>query len=223
MYETLLQLPLFAGVSHQKMSEIVGHNKFHFLKYTPGQTIVEQGAECAHIRSVIAGKVHMTIASTDNKFKASQTITAPDLIAPDFFFGRSTRYPCSVVAIDNAGILQISKQDFLNILNSDPIFLFNYLNILSTNAQLNVDGVMALASGALDKRIAYWILALTQNNGTNIVLQCRQRDMYAVFGVQRQSLVSVLDAMKSKNIIDYTNQEIRVTDRRKLVEILTIN
>lgn len=89
------------------------------------------------------------------------------------------------------------------------------------NAQLNVDGVMALASGSLEKRIAYWIVALTQNNGTDIVLQCRQRDMYAVFGVQRQSLISALDAMKADGIIDYTNQEIQVADRRRLVEILT--
>lgn len=221
MYETLRQLPLFAGVSQKKLSEIVGHNKFHFLKYAPGDMIVEQGAECTHIRSVIAGSVRMSIESHDNKFKASQTLNAPDLIAPDFFFGRTTRYPGSVTAIDNVGILQINKPDFLNIINSDSIFLFNYLNILSMNAQLNVDGVMALASGSLEKRIAYWIVALTQNNGTDIVLQCRQRDMYAVFGVQRQSLISALDAMKADGIIDYTNQEIQVADRRRLVEILT--
>ncbi len=221
MYETLRQLPLFAGVSHQKMSETVGHNKFHFLKYAPGDVIVEQGTECTHIRSVIAGSVRMSIESLDGKFKASQTLNAPDLIAPDFFFGRNTHYPGSVTAIDNVGILQINKPDFLNIINSDSIFLFNYLNILSMNAQLNVDGVMALASGSLEKRIAYWIVALTQNNGTDIVLQCRQRDMYAVFGVQRQSLVSALDAMKADGIIDYTHQEIQVTDRRRLVEILT--
>lgn len=85
MYETLRQLPLFAGVSQQKLSEIVGHNKFHFLKYAPGDMIVEQGAECTHIRSVIAGSVRMSIESHDNKFKASQTLNAPDLIAPDFF------------------------------------------------------------------------------------------------------------------------------------------
>lgn len=34
MYEILMGLPLFKGVSHDKISEIVEKAKFHFLKYT---------------------------------------------------------------------------------------------------------------------------------------------------------------------------------------------
>ena len=221
MYETLLGLPLFAGVSRQKLSEIVGKHKFHFLKYTPGEEIIKAGDLCTHLKSVIAGSVRITTESHDNKFRVCQTITAPDLISPDFFFGRTTRYPASVTAVDNVGLLQINKADFLNIINSDPVFLFNYLNILSMNAQLSVEGVLSLTSGSLEKRIAYWIVALTQTNGKEIVLQCRQRDMYAVFGVPRQSLVSALDNLKNFGIIDYTTHDITVIDRRALAEILT--
>ena len=88
------------------------------------------------------------------------------------------------------------------------------------NAQLSVEGVLALTSGSLEKRIAYWIVALTQSNGQDIVLQCRQRDMYTVFGVPRQSLICALDNMKSSGIIDYTAQEIQVLQRRGLMNIL---
>lgn len=222
MYEILLGLPLFAGVSRQKMSEIVGKNKFHFLKYAPGEQIVSAGQLCTHIKSVIAGSVRLTVESDDNRFRVCQTLTAPDMISPDFFFGKTTNYPASAQAIDSVGILQIDKNDFLNIINSDPIFLFNYLNILSMNAQLSVEGVLALTSGSLEKRIAYWIVALTQTNGKDIVLQCRQRDMYTVFGVPRQSLVCALDNLKNAGIIDYSSHEIRVLQRRELMNILTL-
>ncbi len=220
MYETLLGLPLFAGVSRQKISEVAGKNKLHFLKYAPDEQIITAGELCTHIKSIIAGSVRVTIESDDNRFRVSQTLSAPDIIAPDFFFGKTTNYPASVKAIDTVGILQIDKNDFLNIINSDPIFLFNYLNILSMNAQLSVEGVLALTSGSLEKRIAYWIVALTQSNGQDIVLQCRQRDMYTVFGVPRQSLICALDNMKSSGIIDYTAQEIQVLQRRELMNIL---
>ncbi len=204
MYETLLGLPLFAGVSRQKISEVAGKNKLHFLKYAPDEQIITAGELCTHIKSIIAGSVRVTIESDDNRFRVSQTLSAP----------------ASVKAIDTVGILQIDKNDFLNIINSDPIFLFNYLNILSMNAQLSVEGVLALTSGSLEKRIAYWIVALTQSNGQDIVLQCRQRDMYTVFGVPRQSLICALDNMKSSGIIDYTAQEIQVLQRRELMNIL---
>ena len=220
LYDTLLGLPLFAGISQQKFLETVGKHKFHFLKYEPGATIVREGDNCTHMKSIINGSVRMTTNSPDGKFRISQTLTAPDIISPDFFFGRTTKYPADAKAIDTVGILQFDKNDFMKIINSDEIFLLNYLNILSMNAQLAPQGVLALTSGALEKRIAYWLIALTQTNGTDIELECRQKDMYAAFGVQRQSLLSALDRLQSSNIISFTTNSISVLDRRMLMEIL---
>ena len=36
MYEILMALPLFHGVSYAKLSEVIGSTKFHFLKYLDG-------------------------------------------------------------------------------------------------------------------------------------------------------------------------------------------
>ena len=220
MYEKLMGLPLFHGVTYQKMFEIVGKHKFHFLKVADGEEIVAAGKPCTHLKSIISGAGRMVITSKDDRFRVSQTLVAPEVIAPDFFFGLSTRYPGSVVAKGDVGIMQIDKNDYLKIIDSDPVFLFNYLNMLSMNAQLSHEGVLALTSGDLQKRIAYWIIALSQRNGKDIVLECRQRNMYGVFGVQRQSLVAALTDMKEAGALDFTTNEISVIDRRKLVEIL---
>lgn len=220
MYETLLGLPLFAGVSHQKISEIVGKYPFHFLKYNDGEEIVHRGQPCTHLTSVIAGSVTTEMQSPDGKFRATQVLTAPDTIAPEFLFGRTTHSPLTVTANGPTGIIQISKPDFLHILNSDNIFLFNYLNMLSMQAQLGIDGVMTLTTGSIKKRIAHWILALTQPGSTGIVLQCRQHDLSAVFGVQNQPLTEALEELASNEIIVYNSREIKVTQRRRLVEII---
>ena len=36
MFEILMNLPLFRGVSHEKLAQVVGEAKFHFLKYPAG-------------------------------------------------------------------------------------------------------------------------------------------------------------------------------------------
>lgn len=220
MYETLQTLPLFKGVSADKISEIIGKTRFHFMSYNDGETIIEAGDMCTHIRSVVSGSVRMTITNHDNRFRISQTIDAPEVIYPDYFFGKTTTYPGTVKAIGNTGILQIDKADYMKIINSDPVFTFNFLNILSMNAQLSVEGVLALTSGDLEKRIAYWIVSLTDATGHDIRLECRQRDIYKVFGVQRQSLLATLESMQNKNLITYGNNIICVTDRRKLLDLL---
>lgn len=215
-------MPLFHGVSYPKLSEIIGKHRFHFHKYKPDDIIVRAGDPCMFLSTVISGSVRVKIDSADSRVTVSQTLDAPEVIAPEYFFGRVTNYPATVTALDNCGIMQIEKRDYVDIINSDPVFLLNILNLLSMNAQRATDGVLALTSGNLQRRIAYWIVALTQNNGFDITMECRQRDLYSVFGVQRQSLISTLADMKAEGLLDYTPQCIRVADRRNLVKLLDI-
>ena len=220
MYQLLMGLPLFSGVTYEKMLEIIGNTKFHFLKFLGGETFIAEGEQCTHIKFIISGKVRVSIANHDRRFTVSQTLTAPDVVAPEYIFGRSTVYPCSVVALEPTGVLQISKAEYMKILNSAPIFLINYLNLLSMNAQKAVDGILSIATGSLEERIAFWIVALTQRGGSDITMTCRQRDLYSLFGVQRSSFISTLDDMKARGLIDYSQTEIRVRNRRDLIDIL---
>lgn len=220
MYEILMGLPLFKGVSRYKISEVVGMTKFHFLKYLEGETVVTAGDPCTHIIFIISGKLRVTIANSNNRFKVSQTLEAPNVLAPEFLFGRAPFYPCTAVALEPVSILHISKTDYTKILNSDEIFLFNFLNILSRNAQKAVDGILAITTGSLEERIAFWIISLTQPGGTDIALTCRQRDLYSLFGVQRTSFISTLDSLKERGIIEYDTNEIRINSRQSLLEIL---
>lgn len=218
--DVLLSLQLFSGASTQKIQQVVGKHKFHFLKYTDGEQLIAAGDPCTHLRFVISGQVRSTIESPDSRIRVSQTISAPNVIAPDFFFGRTTSYPCSVKALGAAGIVDIEKSEYLKIIESDPVFLFNFLNLLSVDAQQGLQGVMSLTSGDLRKRISYWILALTQKGGTDIEMECKQRDLYTVFGVPRQSLIAALTDMRLNGAITFSPGLIKVESREELVKIL---
>ncbi len=220
MYEILKGLPLFHGATSDRISDIVGKAKFHFLKYLAGERIITAGEQCTHVKFIISGHVRSTITNPSERFKVAQTLSAPSVIAPEFLFGRATNYPCTIEALSDTSILQISKNDYMTILNRDHIFLYNFLNILSMNAQKSVDGILALASGDLEERIAFWIIALTQKNGTDIKVTCRQRDLYSLFGVQRTSFIATLESMKQRGIIDYNSNEIIVLSRADLAKLI---
>lgn len=220
IYDTLMDLPLFRGVSRDRIQQIVGTTRLHFLKYLAGENIAMPAQACTHIKFIISGHVRSAISNVGNRFTVSQTLTAPDVIAPEFLFGRSTHYPCTATAIDTVGILQIDKNDYLKILVSDHVFLYNFLNILSMNAQKGIDGILSFTSGTIDERLAYWIIALTQSSGTDITLTCRQRDLNQLFGVQRSSFIATLNSMKERGYIDYEPGVIHVKDRASLFKLL---
>ncbi len=80
--------------------------------------------------------------------------------------------------------------------------------------------MLSLTSGSLEERIAFWIIALTQRDALDVVLTCKQRDLYTLFGVQRSSFINTLESMKARGLIDYTSTEIRVVSRNELRSLL---
>ena len=81
--------------------------------------------------------------------------------------------------------------------------------------------MLALTHGTLEERIAFWIAALTQRGSTDITLQCKQRDIYSLFGVQRSSFINTLDSMQERGLLEYDQREIRFNSRPALIELLT--
>lgn len=220
MFDLLMSLPLFRGVTHARLAEVVGQAKFHFLKYPKGETILRQDDPCTHMTFVISGQVRSTAANRNGRFAIGQTLEAPALIAPDFLFGPSTAFPATVVALDSVSILQITKKDFIKILYSDEIFLFNYLNTLSVNAQKSQVGILSLTDGTLDERIAFWVIALTQPEAKDIRLSCKARDLCSIFGVQRTHFDAIAAVMQEKGLLTYTPREIIIHNRRQLAALL---
>lgn len=220
MFEILMGLPLLKGVSAERMEKTVGSSKFHFLKYPPGETVFHAGDPCTDIAFILAGTVKLTIRSADGRFAVSQLIDGRDVISPDFLFGRKTNYPGDVIAHDTVSILRIPKSDYINILTSDHIFLFNYLNLLSMNAQKSVERILAVSSGDVAERIAYWISAMTQPRSHGIVLECSRRDLTTLFNTPRSVLKAALEDMKARGLVDYTPHSITVTDRQALIALL---
>ena len=220
MYENLMGLPLFNGVSYNRISEIVGGTRLAFLKFLPGEKIVMAGDPCTGLMFVIGGKVRLSIRNSSDRFIVSRTLEAPSVISPDFLFGRNTLFPASVTAIDTVSIMEIEKTTSFPLSAAMKSASSTILTSFQPTPEKAIDGVVALTSGSLEERIALRIIALTQRDAKDIVLACRQRDLYSLFGVQRSSFINTLDSMKERGLIDYGPTEIRVISRNDLRSIL---
>lgn len=69
MYDVLLQLPIFQGVSRNKISELIEKMKFHFLKYPDGEKIVTSREECNHLKFLTSGEIRSELITQTEKMK----------------------------------------------------------------------------------------------------------------------------------------------------------
>lgn len=220
MYDVLLQLPIFQGVSRNKISELIEKMKFHFLKYPNDEKIVACGEECNHLKFLISGEIRSELITQNAKMRITEKMQAPNVIAPEHLFGRDTYFPANLYAVGTVGIMQLEKSAVIQMLQEEPIFLINLLNILSRRSQTALESFTALSSNDLKERLAFWVLSLTHQKSTDIRIVCKQKDLYTFFGVQRSAFLATLDELKDANIIDYNSKEIAILDRTRLKTFL---
>ncbi len=219
IYDTLMGLPLFQGVSRLKLSELVEKVPFHFIKYRDGENIISAGDKCNSLVFIVSGQARIDTPCQNKRIHFLETVSAPNVIGHDYLFGKITHYPFSVHARGICGTLQITKSDYINMLQNDKVFLFNILNTLSRSTQMHKASILSLTKGTIGERIAQMVTSITHPDSTDIKISFRQKDFSTMLGAQRTSFVNALQHMKDAGIIDFNLSEISIKDRDKLVSM----
>jgi CRP-like cAMP-binding protein len=220
MYQQLMQLPLFQGVSSDQITALVEKMPFHFLKFRNGDNIFVAGEPCTHIRFIVSGRVRLETQCAHLRVSLFQTLATPHVLAAENLFGRDTTYPCNAVADGPCGILQLRKSDYIKMLGTDKVFLFNILNYLSSGSQRYSSSIAAIKDGSLVERLAMLVDALVFNGAADVTLRFKQKDLCTLLGTQRTTLVSTLDRLVDDEILEYDSNQISILDLKRLSEFL---
>ena len=219
-YQQLTRLPLFQGVSTEKITALVEKLPFHFLKYQNGEQIFAAGDPCTHIKFIVSGRIRLDTPFTNLKVSLQQTLAAPHVLAAEYLFGRETVYPFSACAEGSCGILQLLKSDYIKMISSDKVFLFNILNYLSSGSQRGMWSALIVNDGSVPERLALIVDALTATGAKDITLRYKQKDLCTLLCTQRTTLIAALDKLSEQEVIKYDSNELHILDTRQLFGLL---
>lgn len=221
IFDSMLELPLIKGISRTRLQEIVGHMKLHFVKVAAGDVVVDAGETCENLKFLLSGSLRLVLSDSAADFVVEQTLAAPQVITPDCLFGLNTTYPCRVEALTEVGIMEVSKEDYRQMLAMDSVFLFNYLNTACSASQRSQRGLLSIAAGSAAERVAYWAMTLTQPGATDIVLRSDSHDLHTIFGISAATLRTAVERMSEAGIIDdFSPRRIHITCRAALATLL---
>ncbi len=218
--DTLLQTPIFQGVSKASLTNSLEKYNIEFLKFQSGEQMIQKGELFTHVKFIISGKL---VNYTDNKsgsLRIKEILAAPNVIAGNYIFGLETKSIYDVYAHTEVGLMQLKKEDFMDLLRKDPIFNLNYLNFLSLRSQNHYHTMLALSTGDLKERFAMWVLILTRKRAEDIVFQISLTNMATLLGDTRENLINALNELKRMGLLVYSESEIKVTDRHGLADYI---
>ena len=130
MYESLLCLPYFQGMSKDDITAILGKVTVEFKRYGEGETIFRRGDNCDQLVILTQGCISSTATAPDETFTITEKLHAPIAIEPYSLFGYETNFKKEYTAYEKCTLLTIDKQHIFGELSNHNVFIMNFLNII---------------------------------------------------------------------------------------------
>lgn len=135
LYDKLLELPLFIGISTDELADIVGQTKFGFYKLVGDKSLVSTDDKCTHLFFLMSGTLRVVSHADNYCYRIEEELSAPAVIQPEHLFGLMQRYTKDFTAQTDCSLLSLDKTEVLRLLDNYLIFRLNLLNSISMQAQ----------------------------------------------------------------------------------------
>lgn len=216
MYDTLLQLPLFQGLSKNDFTTIIGKIKLHFTKYGDNELIIKQGDVCNKLIFLLNGKINSKSVDCDNIFSINELLEGPSVIEPYSLFGMKPYFQATYTTRDKAELVSISKSSILQELNNYEIFRINYLNLLSNRSQNAFDKLWNTHIGNTREKIVNFISIRCSKQDGEKVLNIKMEDFARLINDTRINVSRVLNDMQNEGLVELRRKEIFIPELSKL-------
>lgn len=124
-FELFLQLPLFEGIDMDDLFYLIPKINLDFENYQPGEIVFNRQMEPKGLVYLLKGEVSF-LAKGD-----SQDVKGPVLLSYSGLFGSNRRFIVDATAKDTCNTLNIDTKSLLFLLRNSPVFLSNYLDMIS--------------------------------------------------------------------------------------------
>ena len=190
--------------------------------YHKKQSLYQEGRRPKTLYYLSKGKVKAFKAHPDGK----EYIT--DLFSTGDFMGYSAliedrNYDDTAEVLEEAEIMQIPREDFLQMINNDISIAAKFIRIITHNVKEKEERLLNLAYSSLRKRVAKALTDIHEKfnlEHEKKTIEISREDIAQYVGTATESLIRTLSDFKAEKLISITNGKILITDIEKLKNLL---
>lgn len=205
MYETIQGLPLFKGTNTAQISLFLEKTNVEFLKYRPSDILIKSGEQCSYIRFIIAGKVKSSLEVAGGAATLCSIHGEGAVFCPSRLFGLHTEYDHEVTALTGVSMMQVRKDQYFKLIQTEPIFLLNYINYISYRAQQPQRGLMGISRIGLEGWLQALSNGLLDRHALAASLFTTRKDLCDILAKTPSGLDTELIALQEKGEITFEN------------------
>lgn len=218
MYESLLCLPYFQGMSKDDITAILDKVTFEFKKFSDGEIIYATGEKCEKFSILTRGELSTASLSPDNTYSITEIIPAPFAIEPQSMFGYDTTYKSTYTAKGECTILEIEKKYLFSEFTHHNIFTINFLNLISHNTQKQRHAIWNYTPTSIEGRIIRFISMRCNNLKGVKRVYIKMEKLATILCETRLNVSKALNNMQNQKLLELHRKEIVVPSMEALIK-----
>lgn len=197
-------------------------NAYEVISYTKKQVLYNEGKRPKHLFYLEKGKVKSYKMHEDGKEYITDLYNSGDFIGYAALI-EDMNYDDTAVVIENAEIMLIPKEDFLQFIYTDPAIAARFIKIITHNVKAKEERMLNLAYSTLRKRVAAALCDIYnkfQKGNITGSLDITREDVANYVGTATESLIRTITDFKSEGLVDVINGKIRIANIKNLQDLL---
>ena len=220
MYENLLLLPYFQGMSKDDITAILDKVIFEFVKYNDGETIRKHGSSCKEFIILTQGTLQAISEAPDGSYRIIEEINAPHAIEPYSMFGYDTTYKREYIAKGACTILHFDKKFLFSEFIRHNIFTINFMNLISHKSEKMNNTIWEKTPSSIAGRIIKFIsLRCEQQHGRKI-LSIKMERLAEILCETRLNISKSLNEMQDAGLLELHRKEIIIPSLKNLTDTI---
>ena len=135
VYDKLLKIPLFTGMSMTELEAVVGETRLFFRKVEQGERVASDGDPCGRLVILVEGHLRVITFSDDRALAVEEEMSGCHVLQPECAFGLRQRFTHTYEALTPCSLISIDKKETLRLTSASLIFRLNLINLISTTLQ----------------------------------------------------------------------------------------
>lgn len=221
IYGALSNCILMKNFSENEIKSFLGKFSYTLVSYSKGEIIAIEESTCSKIGIITSGTLEVQKIFSSGKVITIGSLRESDIFGEVIIFSNRSTYPATITASRSASVMFISKEDILKLCNLFPVFLNNFMSLLSNKILMLNKKLKNISYETIRQKIASYILdEYYHQKSPKITLSCTRKEMAEQLGIPRPSLSRELVNMKKDNLIDFNRSSILIKNVDTLENLL---
>lgn len=215
MYDTIMYLPLFKGVTADDVSSFLERTKLDLRNYEDGNEIIPFDSVVERLGFVISGRVKVSTELAEGRVVVKQILGKGFWLLPEVLFGLVRESRSSIVSDGKTCVLWLTKEHVFELIAENYLCRVNYLNYLCYRAQCRHQCAEYMMSGTeLERWLAVVLATTTERRAAAIKISVAFNVLASILGVDEETLKIQMQRFSRKRKVTYINGSLNIHNRK---------